>query len=135
MAYSLLILAAIGFAIAAFIYFKKNRHQELVCILGEDCNKVVNSKYGKTFGVDNTIGGMIYYAFVIVSSIAFLSGVQTPVISLTTIMIIAGIGASLFSIYLAYVQLAILEEWCEWCLASAGITITITIVEIFKWLI
>ena len=127
----LLILAIAGFVLSYYIYYKKNKHQELVCVIGEDCDKVVNSKYGTTFGIDNTIAGMLYYAFVALGAILILSGVNILAgFFVLDVLIIAGLFASLFSIYLIGVQLFILKEWCEYCLGTSVITILIFLVEV-----
>ena len=127
----LLVLAIAGFILSYYIYYKKNKHQELVCVIGEDCDKVVNSKYGTTFGIDNTIAGMLYYAFVALGAILILSGVNILAgFFVLDVLIIAGLLASLFSIYLIGVQLFILKEWCEYCLGTSVITILIFLVEV-----
>ncbi|HME86947.1 MAG TPA: vitamin K epoxide reductase family protein [Candidatus Nanoarchaeia archaeon] len=133
---TILILASIGFLIAFYIYYKKNTKQEVVCVLGQDCNKVVNSKYGTTFGVDNTVGGMLYYVFVIIGAFLVMHNIiLIDGINVETLLLIAGLFASLFSLYLAYVQVKILKELCTWCLISAAITIAIFVIEVFAWVL
>jgi uncharacterized membrane protein len=46
------------------------------------------------------------------------------------IMIVAGLLAALFSVYLLFVQFAVLKEWCEYCMISSAITIAIFIIEV-----
>ena len=61
---SLLILSVVGFAVSFYIYYTKKYDKNMYCIIGQDCDAVVKSKYGKTFGIENTIPGMIYYVLV-----------------------------------------------------------------------
>ena len=125
-----LYLSILGLIIAFNIWHKKKNKEKLFCVLGKNCNKVIKSKYATTFGIDNTVTGMLYYVFV---AIASLIAILFPAIlnfSLFSIgfIIISGIAA-LFSLYLIYVQLFVLRELCEYCLGSTAIAIAIFVVS------
>ena len=125
----LLPLSILGFAISWWIWYKKGRKQKLVCVIGEDCDKVIRSKYAVTFGIENTILGMLYYVFVFVVSLGHIYAPAFVVLSsVFLIKIIISGAAALFSVYLVYIQLAVLKEWCEYCLASAAVTLAIFLV-------
>ncbi len=127
----ILILAIAGFLVSGFIYYKKSRKEKLVCVIGEDCDKVIRSKYGVTFGIDNTILGMLYYVAVAVGAVLLLSGIAVVLgFSVLDVLIVAGLFAALFSLYLAFIQIFIIKEYCEYCLTSAAITIAIFLVEV-----
>jgi len=122
---SLLVLATLGFFLTSYIWYKKAYKQKLVCAIGHDCEKVINSKYSKIFFIDNTVIGILYYLFMALSAIFSFSGL------FITLRAIGSAGAALFSLYLTYIQLAVLKEWCEYCLASALISIAIFLVLVF----
>ena len=126
-----LLLALSGFILSWYIYYKKRRNEKLVCIVGEDCDKVVHSKYSATLGIPNEVLGMLYYGLVVILSGAIVLGINT-IASLPLLTILAVIGgiAALFSAILILIQAFILKEWCEYCLASAAISIFIFIVEL-----
>ena len=113
----LIILAFIGFAVSFYIFYSKKHNKPLYCPIGEDCDAVVKSKYGKTFGVENTIPGMAYYALVIAYALLSNRNIfkEVPVY-----YFIVGISFAsvLFSLYLAYVQKFILKKWCIYCIVS-----------------
>lgn len=121
-----LILSIIGFALAYHIWHKKSSNQKLVCVIGEDCSKVVESKYGKTFGIDNSVLGMLYYFFVLAASILALFSPMLLTVHLFVkgFLAIAGLSA-LFSLYLVFIQIFILKEFCEYCLGNTLITILV----------
>ena len=125
----LMLLGLAGFVISSYILYKNSKAQPLVCHIGSDCGKVTNSKYGKTFGFDNTILGMIYYGFVFVMSL--LAGIFPEFIASSSVflgrLLISG-GAALFSAYLVYIQLIVLKEFCEYCLVSSSLSIAIFLV-------
>lgn len=124
-------LGLLGFIISWYIYYKKARNENLVCLIGQDCNKVLNSKYNKTFGLPNELLGMLYYGAVVLFMLVLLFGFnQIGFISLFVFLIIIGGLAAVFSVILIFIQAFILKEWCEYCLASAAISILIFIIEI-----
>ena len=122
----ILVLAIIGFALAFHIWHTKTNKQQLYCIIGKDCNKVIESEHSEILGVENSILGMMYYIFVILMSLAmiFLPMVFHISFFMTGFTIIAG-AAALFSLYLAGLQLFKLRQFCEYCLANTGIVTAI----------
>ena len=119
-------VALLGFLNALYIYVKKKHKQKLLCFIGSDCNKVIGSKYGTLFGFDNTLLGMVYYAFLI------LALLFTPFLGISSFVVLGGLriaagGAALMSLYLLYIQLIVLKEWCDYCLIASLINILIAI--------
>lgn len=116
----LFILALIGLADALYLLVKKVRKEKLVCFLGEDCDKVVKSKYGFFFGIPNEAFGVGFYLLVLGSFALSLLGVDAlGGFALLLLVLAAAIAASLASLYLMAIQAFVLKEWCEWCLLSA----------------
>jgi len=115
-----IIIAALGgFALSFYIYQTVQKHKTLTCPIGHTCNSVVMSKYGETFGIKNTLLGMLYYGV-----IAFVYGLEVlgeiaMIPNQTHVMLVFTTGAFLFSLYLIYVQAFVLKEWCSWCVLSA----------------
>ena len=125
----LIILGIIGFGISLYLFSKKVAHKAPVCHLGEDCGAVVYSDYGKTFGIENSIGGMLYYLLIIIVGILIFFIPQFFTIPLVywAKLVISG-GAVLFSLYLTWLQYAVIKQWCEYCIASAIVTLLIFLV-------
>lgn len=123
----ILILAAAGFAVSFYIYYNRNYNKHIVCSIGKNrnCNNVLNSKYNSFLGVNNTILGMIYYSFIALVYLApnFYSIFQIQYI-FQSVFVITG-GAALFSVYLTLIQAIVLKEYCQWCLVSAVLSISI----------
>ena len=112
---SLIILAIIGIVNTAHLIFKRKKQKSVVCPIGGDCEKVLASKYSKTFFIKNDVIGLLYYIFILIFalSIPFLSDKL-----ITYELIISGI-ALLFSAYLVFVQAVIIRMYCFYCLVSA----------------
>ena len=66
----LILLSLIGFSVSFYIYYSKKYNKRLYCPIGHSCDVVVKSKYGKTFGIENTIPGMAYYALIFIYGIS-----------------------------------------------------------------
>ncbi len=127
----LTILALIGFAVSFYIYYSKKNNKKLYCIIGEDCDAVVKSKYGKTFGIENTVPGMLYFILVFIYGIAlFLNRNIFKEAFIYYFIVIASISSVLFSLYLTGVQALVLKKWCEYCIVSSIASLLILIVLI-----
>jgi len=124
-------LSIIGFAVSFYIFYSKKYDKPMHCVIGQDCDAVVKSKYGKTFGIENTIPGMIYYvlvfayaAFLLLNRNIFKEDI------IYYFVVIASIGSVLFSVYLTAMQAFVLKKWCEYCIVSsiASLSILITLI-------
>ena len=126
----LIFLSLIGFSVSAYLYHSKTRNKKLYCFIGQDCDDVVKSKYGKTFGIENTLVGIIYYGLVF-SYGAFLNRNIFIGNIIYYFIVIASIASAVFSVYLTSVQAFVLKKWCEYCLISSAVSILIMFVLFF----
>jgi uncharacterized membrane protein len=112
----ILIFSLIGFSFSLYLYL--NRPDSSFCTLG-GCSYVLNSKFSKTFGIDNSILGVFY--FLIVGILNYLNKEKF-------LKILSGIGA-IFALYLIFVMLFILKEICYYCLIVDFSAIIISILN------
>lgn len=120
-----------GFVVSWYIEHKKRKKEKLICIIGEDCDKILNSRYGRVFGVPLEVFGMLYYAVVVLLSVLLLAGTKVVgALTVACILVSLGAFAAFFSVVLIYIQCCVIKEWCEYCLASTGISIFIFALEI-----
>ena len=124
-------LAAIGFIVSFYIFYSKKHDKPMHCIIGQNCDAVVKSKYGKTFGVENTVPGMLYYALIFIYGVALLLNRNLFKENIIYyFLVIASIGSVLFSVYLTAVQAFVLKKWCEYCIVSSISSLLILIILI-----
>lgn len=117
----LIFMAFGGFLLAFYIRHKKQSHEKMVCPLNSDCDSVIYSKYSKFFGIPVEILGLSYYAVIVVSYTFFLAFPHlAPPLAVFTVLALT-IAAFLFSLYLTFIQIVAIKQWCTWCLISAGI--------------
>ncbi len=129
--YLLIIFSAIiGFSVSFYIYFKKIHNEEIFCPINSDCNEVIYSRYSKVlFGVPNEDLGIGYYGLIAFSYTLFLFfGFET--LTFHYIYTFTALLAFIFSVYLTYIQVNKIKEWCTWCVLS-----TLTATTIFFTLI
>ena len=119
--------ACLGLALASYIAWKKKRGERLVCMIGEDCDKVVHSSYARTLGIPNEYLGMLYYGVLAATYAVFLFAPEVQAYTVFRFLPLVTAAAAAFSTYLVFVQTFVLKEWCEWCLASAGLSILIAV--------
>lgn len=118
-------IAAIGISETAYLIRKRRANQRPVCVLGQDCNKVLESKYNAFLGIPNDVLGFIFYVSVtLLNALLVIDGEYIRTWALLTepllkLMIFGGVGMSLV---LFYLQWRVIKAWCFWCLMSAATT-------------
>jgi uncharacterized membrane protein len=123
---TLMILSFVGFIVSAYIFYSKKMDRPLYCPIGENCDDVIKSKYGKTFGIENTIPGMMFYAAVFIYGFGLLLNRNLFKADIVHYLIVGiSFTSVLFSLYLVYVQKFILKKWCIYCLVSTAASILI----------
>ena|SRR3989344_764767 len=135
--------ALLGFLIAYYIYAHKKSGRKLTCPINSDCEVVVRSRYSTLFGVTLEKWGMLYYAAVILFYLGLIfwptlarptTGLATALATISALIALASVFAFLLSLYLTYIQMAKLREWCVWCLGSALVSTVIFLALIGLWL-
>ena len=128
----LILLSSVGFVISAYLLYAKTYDKKLVCLPGHDCDAVVKSKYGKTFGMENTIFGILYYLLIFVYGVGlYLNRNLFKEIIVYYVLVGASVISVLFSIYLTAVQAFVLKKWCDYCIVSSIVSLLILLVLIF----
>lgn len=120
MLYQVLILisALSGFLVSRYIYHHKSKKKVLVCPLRASCEPVIHSKYSVFLGLDLTIWGMFYYAFVFLGYVLYLF-FNLNIDLFKFALFFLSLYAFLFSLYLTFIQIGKLRKFCSWCLLSA----------------
>ena len=119
-------LASIGISETTYLIRKRINLQKPMCPIGEDCSKVLESKYNKVFIIPNDVAGFLAYIAVMALSALLVIGVA-PGNILNTLLLILLSFSSLVSIFFTYLQSQVIKAWCFWCLMSAT---TIWLMEI-----
>jgi uncharacterized membrane protein len=107
------ILSLIGTGIAAYLTYVRATGGSYACTAG-GCEKVQSSSYAEIVGIPVAVIGLAGY--LAIGATALLAGEAAAAVG-------AGLalGGFAFSVYLVYLQLAVIDAICVWCLASEGV--------------
>ena len=119
--------AVIGMVVAAYLTWTHFDLNTLVCGVG-DCHTVQSSEFATIGPVPIALLGFAMYLFVM---IAHLAGLNRPAWEFaTTAMAFATVLAgALYAAYLTWLELAVIHAVCQWCVASATLTMVLLILE------
>lgn len=111
----------VGFVDSAYLSVLHYKNIIPPCSIGE-CEIVLTSPYAVIFGVPNALLGAFYYLAVIILSVLYLDTKQAK-------YFLAAMGAVavgfVFTLWFLYLQAFVIKAFCEYCLLSAGVTITL----------
>ena len=122
----------VGLLASWYIYHKKHHKKEkIVCYISADCDKVVHSQYSRILGIDLEILGLIYYLVLsLLVAANYLGSLTLFGFMIFNIVFVLSAAAFVFSLFLLYVQIFVIRDWCEYCLISVAMSIVIFLIEI-----
>ena len=118
-------VAGLGLAIAAYLVYVHYSGGEAVCAIAHGCTVVQSSRYASLGGVPVALLGLLAYAAML-AALAFDRREAAALVALT--------GAG-FSGWLTYVEVAILDAICVWCVASAACMVVLAVISVRRLLV
>lgn len=118
-------LALAGVALAAYLTVVHFNTDALVCGLG-DCHTVQASEYATVGPIPVSLLGLGMYAVVLVSAAAAHRRPDWTV-SVFSLAFAVALAGSVYALYLTWIEIAVIEAICQWCVVSALLTLTITL--------
>jgi uncharacterized membrane protein len=119
-------ISLIGIGVSAYIWHKKRTVVPFLCPLNSDCTKVLTSRWSSTFGIPNEFLGIVGFLGFATGALLLLFGVEAVwMIPVLLILKLMAWGALVFTLFLVYLQLWVIREWCFWCLVTAACTLSI----------
>lgn len=119
------ILALLGLGITGYLSWTELMGDDPACVIGGGCATVQNSEYAQIFGVSLSYLGFITYALMLASAI--IPGFWGRLLGIVT-----SVGGVLFSLWLLYAELFLIEAICPWCMASLVVMILALAVAITR---
>jgi uncharacterized membrane protein len=129
--WALIIIASIGFLDSLYLSWVKITHREALCGGSGDCQTVANSPYSEIAGVPIALLGL--GAFLAIIGIVLLESrggfwrEYSPLIIFG--ITLAGV---LYSIYLTYLEVAVIHAICPYCVVSAIAMLLLFILSITR---
>ena len=128
---SFITLALAGIVDAGYLVWKHYSHkaEPLVCPLDHDCSKVTESKWSTIFLVRNEVLGLLFYVAMLVAGLAVFF---MPEFSWLKLLIKFAVGGGLlFSLFLIWVHIYKITDYCFYCMISALITLLLFVNSLF----
>ena len=125
----LFILSLVGIALTALLIKSKYFAEETFCLVGGNCELVINSIYSKIAGVPITILGLIWFLVVLFLSFRLIKHKDKVFSKYLFYWSILGLG---FVAYLLFIEIVLLEVFCTTCTA---IHILIVLIFLLTFLI
>ena len=124
------LLALTGVLLAAYLYlYKMGVVGTMVCGSGS-CELVQTSQWSRFLGIEVSLIGLLGYIGILGVSLAGLQPAHQDRRWPVTWLIILSGGGFLFSAYLTYIEIFVIDAICRWCVVSAVIITLIFIVSL-----
>jgi uncharacterized membrane protein len=114
-------LALLGLAISIYLTYVHYADVEPVCSSISNCERVQTSEYADLVGIPVAVLGIVGYAAILVSL-----RLRVDVTALLAYLALA------FSAYLTWAEVFKIEAICQWCVASAIITLVIAVLATLR---
>jgi uncharacterized membrane protein len=129
----MLALAVIGVAMATYLsWVALDPNKEVVCAGVGDCHTVQNSEYAEIGGVPVAVFGLLMYLGLLALTGARVLGLGGPAVreALPSPTFALALGGVVYSAYLTYLELAVIDAICVWCVTSAAIVSVIFVLAL-----
>ena len=122
------VLVVIGIGIAGYLTWVHYAGLNPVCVGGGGgCERVQSSTYADVAGIPVALLGLVGY---VLMGLSLLLTDERGRLAGATLALI-GFG---FSIYLTYLELAVIDAICQWCVASAAVMTLLAAVMVTRFL-
>jgi uncharacterized membrane protein len=116
-------LALLGLAVSIYMTIFKLTDNERMCLGNGGCSKINSSAYAEVYGIPVAVVGIGGYA--VIAALVFMED-RNKFLKQNGTMLVFGLTliGFLFTLYLVYVELALIKALCPFCVTSQ-ITMTI----------
>ena len=129
------VAALAGTGVAAYLVRVHYDVNALVCTVG-DCKTVQESEYAELWGIPIAIFGLgMYLAVLGLGAARWRRPERHGIFTLAAFAL--ALSGALYAAYLTYLELFVIDAICQWCVASAILTVVILAAEavgVWTWL-
>jgi uncharacterized membrane protein len=125
------ILVVVGLLVSIYMTIYKVTSNEALCLGSGDCSTVNASRYSEVYGIPVAIVGIAGYLAIL---LAHWYERREKFFEKNSPMLIFGLALAgfLFTVYLIYIEFAILRAFCPFCLTSQAAMTIIFIISIIR---
>ena len=124
------VLSLLGIADALYLTIEHVTGQTVRCTILSGCSEVLSSQYAVVAGIPLAAVGAAAYFTVFSLAILALFGYHIAGKILTPLVI----AMFFVSVWLFYLQAFVIRQFCQYCLISAGTTLTLLIIYVVSML-
>ena len=117
-----IVLSVAGVVDAGYLFYTHRKKKPLVCPLDHPCDVVTESKWSHMVGVRNETLGLLYYVLLFVGILVTFA-VPAYASLLFKLLFFGTMGGFLFSLFLIYLQIAVIKNYCLYCMISAALSL------------
>lgn len=124
-------LTIIGLLVSIYMTIYKVTNNESMCIGSSGCSEVNSSRFSEVNGIPVAVLGVVGYAAIL--ALLFLE--QRPgLFQQNGSMMFFGVSllGFLFTLYLIFVEVALIKAYCPFCLTSQAVMTIIFIISIIR---
>ena len=128
---ALLGLAIIGLLVSVYMTIYKITSNDSMCIGSKDCSVVNASRYSEIYGIPVAVIGLLGYAVIL----AVLLLERNPgFFKQNGTMLLFGLSLTgfLFTLYLIFLEIALIKAYCPFCITSQVTMISIFILSVIR---
>lgn len=124
-------LSIIGLIDSVYLLWIKISGATAICSGFGDCDSVNNSQYSEFFGIPIALlGGFFYLTIMALLVLEWYRVIPSEWVRILTFGLT--VIAVLYSIYLTYLEIAVLEAICPFCVVSAVVAILLLIASLIR---
>ena len=128
---TLIVLAIIGLLVSIYMTIYKITSNDNMCIGSKDCSVVNASRYAELYGIPVAVFGVLGYAAIL--AVLLLERNQ-GFFSQNGTMLLFGLSLTgfLFTLYLIFLEVALIKAYCPFCIASQATMTIIFILAVIR---
>ncbi len=123
------LLSLVGLADAMYLTVQHVTGESVRCTIVSGCSEVLSSQYAVVGGTPLALIGAA--AYFMVFALATLAAFGYRVVGAALNLLVASMFA--VSLWLTYLQAFVIRSFCQYCLLSAVITLTLATLLIIRW--
>ncbi len=127
----MIVLAVIGLLVSIYMTIFKLTGNEAMCVGSGGCSTVNGSRYSEINGIPVAVLGVLGYATIL--ALLFLE-IRPGFFQDNATMLQFGVSllGFLFTLYLIYVETALIKAYCPFCLTSQTVMTIIFIISVIR---
>ena len=128
---TLIVLAIIGLLVSVYMTIYKITSNDSMCIGSGDCKTVNASRYAEVYGIPVAVLGVAGYAAILA---VLLLERKPGFFQQNGTMLFFGLSLTgfLFTLYLIFVEVALIKAYCPFCITSQTVMTIIFIISVIR---